>query len=153
MKARMVKGNKYGGRFRQGIPHKGQCYQQNSNMLHNYNWMMIRQTVENSYKRKAEAFCISFLTLLITMKHNLYISLLFCSREKVGMIQNFQALNHFSSFTGITYFSLNDSKHCLVCYSVVWNRISHLCLKTGFIKSSQYYWNGGQILNRVTASA
>ena len=71
----------------------------------------------------------------------------FVSLEKVGMIQNFQALIHFSSFTGITHFSLKESKCSLVCYRVVWNRISHLCLKIRDIKSCQYYWDGGQILN------
>jgi hypothetical protein len=60
--------------------------------------------------------------------------------EEVGLIQNFQALIQFSSFTRITYFSLKDSKRCLFCYSVLWNRISHFCLKRGDIKSSQHYW-------------
>jgi hypothetical protein len=78
----------------------------------------------------------------------------FVPLEKVGLIQNCQSLIHFSSFTGITYFSLKESKHSLVCYSVVWNKIFHLCPKIGDTKSSQYYWDGGlEIKSGVTASA
>jgi hypothetical protein len=60
MKSRNINGNKYGGWFQQGILHKGRCYQQNSNMLSNYYWMLITQTVDNIYKRKAEASEFNF---------------------------------------------------------------------------------------------